>query len=69
MWTSSADYGEGRLVFLCLNPTQRYHRDFMREICERYMFAFHGRVSPPPDFTSPIADQRVRSYLGHLIDA
>ena len=60
---------EGRLVFLCLHPHERYHLDIMREICERYMFVFQGRVSAAPDFTSLIADQRVRSYLGHLIDA
>ena len=41
----------------------------MREICERYMFVFQGRVSPAPDFTGLFADQRVRSYLRHLIGA
>ena len=60
---------EGRLVFLCLHPHERYHLDIMREICERYMFVFHGRVSSAPDFASLIADERVRGYLGHLIDA
>ena len=70
MWTSSADCGaKAALVSLCLNLNQRYHRDFMREICERYLFAFRGRVSPPPAFTSLIADQRMRRCMGHLIDA
>jgi ABC-type ATPase involved in cell division len=59
---------EGRLVFLCLHPHERYHLDIMREICERYMFVFQGRVSSAPDFASLLADQRVRGYLGHLID-
>ena len=60
---------EGRLVFLCLHPHERYHIDIMREICERYMFVFQGRVSSAPDFASLVADPRVRVYLGHLIDA
>ena len=59
---------EERLVFVCLHPNERYHLDIMREICERYIFVFQGRVSAAPDFTSLIADERVRSYLGHLID-
>jgi hypothetical protein len=33
------------------------------------MVVFQGRVRPAPDFTSLIANQRARSYLGHLIDA
>jgi ABC-type ATPase involved in cell division len=60
---------EGRLVFLCLHPHERYHLDIMREICERYMFVFQGRVSSAPDFASLLADERVRGYLGPLIDA
>jgi energy-coupling factor transporter ATP-binding protein EcfA2 len=59
--------GEGRLVFLCLHPNERYHLDIMREICESYMFVFRGRVSLAPDFASLLGDQRVRDYLGHLI--
>jgi hypothetical protein len=56
-------------VFLCLHPHERYHLDIMREICERYMFVFQGRVSSAPDFASLIADQRVRGYLGQLLEA
>jgi hypothetical protein len=26
---------EGRLVFLCLHPNERYHLDIMGEICVR----------------------------------
>ena len=39
----------------------------LREICERYMFVFQGRVSEAPDFPTLVADERVRGYLGHLI--
>jgi predicted aldo/keto reductase-like oxidoreductase len=40
---------EGRLVFLCLHPHERYQLDIMREICERYRFGFQSRVSWAPD--------------------
>jgi predicted methyltransferase len=29
---------EGRLVFVCLHPTARYHLDILREVCERFLF-------------------------------
>src|SRR6187455_2956785 len=40
---------EGRLVFLCLHPTERYHLELMREVCEQYLFVFRGEVSAAPD--------------------
>ena len=58
---------EGRLVFLCLHPHEHHHLEIVREICDRCMFVLQGRVSSAPDFTSLIAGQRVRSYLGHLV--
>ena len=58
--------GEGRLVFLCLHPTARYHIEIMREICERFLFVAEGGVAEAPDFTSLAADRRVRAYLGAL---
>ncbi|MDF2781750.1 MAG: hypothetical protein K0S96_1554 [Geminicoccaceae bacterium] len=57
---------EGRLVFLCLHPNERYHLDVLREVCERYLFVFQGRVSEAPDFTALLRDDRVRGYLGDL---
>ncbi len=60
---------EERLVFVCLHPNERYHLEILHEICERYMFVFQGRVSEAPDFPTLLADERVRSYLGHLIEA
>ena len=44
--------GEGRLVFVCLHPTERYHLEILREICERFLFVEGGRVTPAPDFAS-----------------
>jgi hypothetical protein len=32
------------------------------------MFVFQGQVGSAPDFRSLIADQRVRGYLGNLIE-
>jgi ABC-2 type transport system ATP-binding protein len=58
---------EQRLVFVCLHPNERYHLEILREICERYMFVFQGTVSEAPDFEALLEDERVRSYLGHLI--
>jgi ABC-type branched-subunit amino acid transport system ATPase component len=57
---------EGRLVFLCLHPNERYHLEILREVCERYLFVFQGRVSQAPDFAALLQDERVRAYLGDL---
>jgi ABC-type lipopolysaccharide export system ATPase subunit len=61
--------GEGRLVFVCLHPTARYHVDILREICERYVFVADGRLTPAPDFAALLQDERVRRYLGDLAAA
>ncbi len=58
--------GEGRLVFVCLHPTARYHLDILREICERFLFVEGGRVTSAPDFNTLLADERALRYLGHL---
>jgi ABC-2 type transport system ATP-binding protein len=58
--------GEGRLVFICLHPTARYHLDILREICERFLFVEGGQVTSAPDFTTLLSDERVRRYLGPL---
>ena len=57
---------EGRLVFLCLHPTARYHIEIMREICERFLFVAEGGVAEAPDFAALASDPRVRAYLGAL---
>ena len=57
---------EGRLVFLCLHPTARYHIEIMREICERFLFVAEGGVAEAPDFARLAGDPRVRAYLGAL---
>jgi energy-coupling factor transporter ATP-binding protein EcfA2 len=58
--------GEGRLVFLCLHPQERYHLEIMREICERWIFVVAGTVTLAPDLPTLLRDDRVRAYLGDL---
>ncbi|MBC7802866.1 MAG: ATP-binding cassette domain-containing protein [Candidatus Parcubacteria bacterium] len=55
---------EGRLVFVCLHPTERYHLEILREICERFVFVDKGRISLFPDFESLASDAAAAGYLG-----
>ena len=55
---------EGKLVFICLHPTARYHLEILKEIAEEFLLVAGGRVVRKPDFAALIADERVRSYLG-----
>ena len=55
---------EGRVVFLCLHPTERYHLEILREVCERFVFVEKGRISLHSNFDALSADGRVASYLG-----
>jgi energy-coupling factor transporter ATP-binding protein EcfA2 len=57
---------DGRLVFLCLHPNEPWHLDILRECCERFVFVQKGVVSEAPDFSTLLADERVRAYLGVL---
>jgi ABC-type multidrug transport system ATPase subunit len=55
---------EGRVVFLCLHPTERYHLEILREVCERFIFVDRGRISVHPNFAALEADARACAYLG-----
>ena len=55
---------EGRAVFLCLHPTEAYHLEILREVCERFLFVDKGRISLYPDDRALAADPRVAAYLG-----
>ncbi|HZM32947.1 MAG TPA: ATP-binding cassette domain-containing protein [Burkholderiales bacterium] len=55
--------GEGRAVFVCLHPTERYHLDILREVCERFIFVERGRISLHPGWDTLVADSRVAAYL------
>jgi len=56
---------EGKAVFVCLHPTERYHLEILQEICERFIFVEKGRISLHPGFASLTADPRVIAYLGN----
>ncbi|TWO70597.1 ATP-binding cassette domain-containing protein [Caenimonas sedimenti] len=57
---------EGKLVFLCLHPNERYHVDILRECCERFVFVQKGVVSHADDFDTLQQQDAVRTYLGAL---
>jgi ABC-type multidrug transport system ATPase subunit len=57
---------EGRVVFLCLHPTERYHLEILREVCERFIFVDRGRISLHPNFAALAADPKAAGYLGPL---
>ena len=56
--------GEGRAVFVCLHPTERFHLEILREVCERFIYVERGRISQFPDYAGALADARVAAYLG-----
>ena len=58
---------EGRLVFLCIHPNEKFHLEIMQEICEQFIFVQSGTVSTYPDFGSLIKRPEVRTYLGKLL--
>src|SRR5262245_34314944 len=59
---------DGRLVFVCLHPTARYHLELLSEICERYVFVAGGRAMEAPSLDALREDPRFRAYLGALAD-
>jgi ABC-type multidrug transport system ATPase subunit len=56
--------GEGRAVFVCLHPTERYHLEILKEVCERFLYVERGRISQFPGYAAALADARVAAYLG-----
>lgn len=58
---------EGRLVFLCVHPNEKFHLEIIQEICEQFIFVQSGTVSTYPDFNSLIKRPEVRTYLGKLL--
>lgn len=56
--------GEGRAVFVCLHPTERYHLDILREVCERFLYVERGRISEFSGYDAAMAEARVVAYLG-----
>jgi ABC-type multidrug transport system ATPase subunit len=58
---------EGRLVFLCVHPNERFHLEIIEEICERFLFVRDGSVTPLTDYAALLTHEPVRAYLGDLL--
>jgi ABC-type multidrug transport system ATPase subunit len=58
---------DGRLVFLCVHPNERFVLEIIEEICEQFLFVQKGKVIQIPDFPSLAAHEGVRAYLGGLL--
>ncbi|HEX2556458.1 MAG TPA: ATP-binding cassette domain-containing protein [Microvirga sp.] len=55
---------EGKLVFVCLHPTARYHLEILKEIAESFLLVHGGVATRKPSFAELVGDERVRGYLG-----
>jgi len=60
--------GEGRLVFLCIHPNERFHLEIVQEICESFLFVRDGTVTPIADYNALLAHPPARAYLGGLLE-
>ena len=58
---------EGRLVFLCVHPNEKFHLEILQEICERFIFVQAGTVTTHDDYASLIEKDDVQAYLGKLL--
>ncbi len=58
---------EGRLVFLCVHPNERFHLEILQEICERFIFVQQGNVTPLADYAALLAHAPAQAYLGDLL--
>jgi ABC-type Na+ transport system ATPase subunit NatA len=60
---------EGRLVLVCLHPTESYQLAILRELCEGYVFVHAGRATWAPDFAALVRDEAAAAYLGRSAGA
>jgi ABC-type multidrug transport system ATPase subunit len=58
---------EGRLVFLCVHPNERFVLEIIEEICEQFLFVHKGKVTALPDYPALVAHEGARSYLGTVL--
>jgi ABC-type Na+ transport system ATPase subunit NatA len=57
---------DGRVVFLCLHPTEPFHLQILRETCERFIFVNGGRITEAASIDALAAHEAVRTYLGRV---
>jgi ABC-type multidrug transport system ATPase subunit len=55
---------EGRVVFVCLHPTDPYHLEILRETCDRFIHVQRGTLRLAADFDALVADPDLQAYLG-----
>ena len=55
---------EGKLIFVCLHPTARYHLEILKEISETFLLVHGGTATQKRDFADLVADERMQAYLG-----
>lgn len=60
---------DGKLVFVCLHPTARYHLEILREIAGSFLLLDHGQATRRADFAALVGDARVQAYLGREMSA
>jgi ABC-2 type transport system ATP-binding protein len=59
---------EGKLVFVCLHPNERWQLDLLRELSEGLLFVHRGAVSQFDNFGALSVRPEAREYLGALLD-
>ena len=60
---------EGKLVFVCLHPTARYHLEILKEIAETFLLVHGGTAVKKASFGDLVGDDRVQAYLGREMSA
>jgi ABC-type branched-subunit amino acid transport system ATPase component len=60
---------EGRLVFLCVHPNERFHLEIVQEICESFLFVQTGTVTQLANYDALLAHEPAQAYLGKLLDS
>ncbi len=58
---------EGRLVFLCVHPNEKFHLEILQEVCESFIFVQSGIVTTHNDYADLISKKDVQNYLGKLL--
>jgi ABC-2 type transport system ATP-binding protein len=58
---------EGRLVFLCVHPNERFHLEILQEICEQFIFVQKGVVTQHENYEAVLDYAPAQDYLGQLL--
>jgi ABC-type Na+ transport system ATPase subunit NatA len=63
----------GKLIFVSLHPTEIYHLQLVREICEQFIFVHHDQIDRSirqyRSWEAFVGDDDVRQYLGANLEA